>query len=985
MNINSYAWMVLSLGICYWTQTQTQPQTCALLQVSAFPINTITTTHNSIIGNLVPKSSSSSSSSRKQKHGPIIRLPIMTLLSTTNTIATSRSNTQTDNSSNSNSNSNSSYTDKRKTYKDWKQRYNHDNQQSSFNHNFDNNIHRNNSNSNNNSNNNSNSNNNNNNSTNNNNNNTNNFSTKRKHSIHNPSIHRSPEETRRSQIRIQKAQQMLQDITDTSGTSTQDDFAKNNINIATNAQQQQYTTSSASSTSATTTPTTTTTKNTTSSTNTVPDTYWYNGNLQEGKKGDFVTRWARGVKVAEPIKRYDPISAEKLLFRQPAKWLLRNIQIGLPLALWATAVITDILTNNEPSNRKARAQQLQKTISLLGPAIIKGGQALASRSDLMPSEYLEELQKLQDDVPTFDDKQAFQTIEQELNIDSFDQVFELIQQEPVAAASIGQVYQARLKSNGDIVALKIQRPNCEQVIALDLYVLRWWSGLGNILFQWLGRDIDLTSIIDDFGELIYRELDYVAEAANAQRFSQLYSGYVRDVFVPKVYSELTTSKVLTMEWIDGYRLTDTQSLEQNGLDRKKLVDTLVQCSLRQILENGFFHADPHAGNLLACKDGRLCYLDFGMMSYADTPQRNGFLLAVVHIVNRDWDELVQLYQKLGFIPYGTDLQPIADALENTLPDALNADLSELNFKSVVSNLGDIMYTYPFSLPPFYIAIIRCLGVLEGLAIQVDPQARIINDAYPYIANRVLTDPQDELQEALRRLALTPQGTIRWNRLEGLLETAKNSEGYDVTVALDQLTNYLISDDGEALLNDLTDRIVDGTDSLGTEFIGYTLEASRALVLNDEVAAVRAFRSIQKIFEEEEQQQQQQQDDDNNQNRNKHSGQEHAKVDVTSERLRTGLADLLPEPTPSMRRFWKIASLLGARGASSDPTKLFPIVRKLAQEPKVQKTASEIAARLGERALSRSLRAAFGLSSPSFQSRSSGIDSGVSPSNTKNTK
>ena len=127
------------------------------------------------------------------------------------------------------------------------------------------------------------------------------------------------------------------------------------------------------------------------------------------------------------------------------------------------------------------------------------------------------------------------------------------------------------------------------------------------------------------------------------------------------------------------------------------------------------------GNLLACEDGRLCYLDFGMMSYAERAQRNGFLLAVVHIVNRDWASLVRVYKKLGFIPEGTDGKPIADALENALPDVLNADISEVNFKNVVNKLGDIMYTYPFSLPPFYIAIIRCLGVLEGLAIQVSSE------------------------------------------------------------------------------------------------------------------------------------------------------------------------------------------------------------------------------------------------------------------------
>jgi aarF domain-containing kinase len=152
----------------------------------------------------------------------------------------------------------------------------------------------------------------------------------------------------------------------------------------------------------------------------------------------------------------------------------------------------------------------------------------------------------------------------------------------VAAASIGQVYKAVLKENGDLVALKIQRPGCEEIIALDLYVLRWWSGVYNGIFKILNRDIDLQSIIDDFGELIYREIDYVAEAANAQRFNELYAGNT-DVFVPKIYSDYTTSKVLTMEWVDGFRLTDSASLRRFGLEESKLVNTLVQCSLRQIL------------------------------------------------------------------------------------------------------------------------------------------------------------------------------------------------------------------------------------------------------------------------------------------------------------------------------------------------------------------------------------------------------------------
>ena len=318
----------------------------------------------------------------------------------------------------------------------------------------------------------------------------------------------------------------------------------------------------------------------------VPDNLWKNG-LLDG--GDIVTRYAfrRGVKIAEPLVKYDPVAAEKLLFRQPTKWFVRNVQIAFPLGFWATGVITDYVFGIQ-NNRRQRAVQLLKAISGLGPALIKAGQALASRPDLLPSEYLEELQKLQDDVPRFSNALALATVEQELGV-NFEDVYELVQDEPVAAASIGQVYKARLKANGDLVALKIQRPRCEEIIALDLYILRWWSGIYTDIFRILNRDINVQSIIDDFGELIYREIDYIAEAANAQRFNELYAG-ITDVFVPKVYSDLTTRKVLTMEWVDGCRLTDSDSLEKYKLDRAKLVDTLVQCSLRQILENGFFHA-----------------------------------------------------------------------------------------------------------------------------------------------------------------------------------------------------------------------------------------------------------------------------------------------------------------------------------------------------------------------------------------------------------
>jgi hypothetical protein len=353
------------------------------------------------------------------------------------------------------------------------------------------------------------------------------------------------------------------------------------------------------------------------------------------------------------------------------------------------------------------------------------------------------------------------------------------------------------------------------------------------------------------------------------------------------------------------------------------------------------------GNLLACPDGRLCYLDFGMMSYADSKQRNGFLLAVVHIVNRDWPELVQLYVKLGFIPEGVDLRPIEVALENALPDVLNADISELNFKNVVGKLGDIMYTFPFSLPPFYISIIRCLGVLEGLAIQVDPQARIINEAYPYVASRVLTDSQDDLREALQRLALTNDGRVRWDRLESLLDEAKESSGYDVAAALDVLTDYMVSPNSDVLLADLSDQIVNAADSLGSESVQFLFDATRAIAINDEVGAVRAFRSLQEIIQ----------------------GREDG-FESVGKKVGKDLQGVLPEPTAAMRRFSSIVSLLGSQNGQTDPAKFVPVVRKLAQDARIQRMSNEVLARLGERLLSRGLRSIFGLPPPMFGTASS---------------
>jgi len=229
------------------------------------------------------------------------------------------------------------------------------------------------------------------------------------------------------------------------------------------------------------------------------------------------------------------------------------------------------------------------------------------------------------------------------------------------------------------------------------------------------------------------------------------------------------------------------------------------------------------------QSGKLCYLDFGMVSYVEANQRYSIIEAVVHLVNRDFNALTELYKRMGFIPNSVNPAPIVSALEQALPDVLSAPVGELNIKNVIQKLGDVMYKFPFSLPPFYIAIIRCLGVLEGLAIQIDKDFRIINDAYPYVASRLLTDQSEELQEALRQL-LFKNDEPRWERLKELLEKASSNTDYDASLAADQLIAYLVSEQGKPVREIFVSQTIEIIDEIGAEAFQYALVAAPQISL-----------------------------------------------------------------------------------------------------------------------------------------------------------
>ncbi|KAE8733260.1 Kinase superfamily protein isoform 2 [Hibiscus syriacus] len=285
---------------------------------------------------------------------------------------------------------------------------------------------------------------------------------------------------------------------------------------------------------------------------------------------------------------------------------------------------------------------------------------------------------------------------------------------------------------------------------------------------------------------MFDEIDYVLEARNAERFASLYGVCPGDshtcnqnakymnaiknkngkgIKVPKIYWDLTRKTVLTMEWVDGIKLTDESSLKKACLNRRELVDQGVYCSLRQMLEVGFFHADPHPGNLLATSSGSLAYIDFGMMGDIPRHYRVGLIQVLVHFVNRDSLGLANDYLSLGFIPEGVDIQSVADALKASFGDETQ---QSKDFQSIMNQLYDVMYDFNFSLPPDYALVVRALGSLEGTAKALDPDFKVVESAYPFVIGRLLADPNPDMRKILRELIIRNNGSIRWNRLERLV-------------------------------------------------------------------------------------------------------------------------------------------------------------------------------------------------------------------------
>lgn len=506
--------------------------------------------------------------------------------------------------------------------------------------------------------------------------------------------------------------------------------------------------------------------------------------------------------------RYDPERINNYYNSRFFSVIARFLKIATIFASFFFTLWWDKFTGQVDNNQRQRAIRLRDLLTELGPTYIKIGQALSTRPDLVPPIYLEELALLQDQLPSFANEVAYKFIEEELGAPP-QEIYAELSPNPIAAASLGQVYKGKLKT-GETVAVKVQRPDLIGRITLDIYIMRLLATWAKNNFKWIRSD--LVAITDELASRIFEEINYEQEGRNAEKFAELY-GNLAEIYVPSIYWEYTGRRVLTMEWITGTKLTNIQAIQAQGIDATHLVEVGVQCSLRQLLEHGFFHADPHPGNLLAMPDGRLAYLDFGMMSNIKPYQRYGLIEAVVHLVNRDFEALSQDYVKLEFLTPDTDLTPIVPALSGVFNNALGASVAELNFKSITDQMSEMMYEFPFRVPAYYALIIRSMVTLEGIAIGIDPEFKVLSKAYPYVAKRLLTDSSPQLRASLQDL-LFKDGDFRWNRLENLLRNASSSQDYDFDTLINQGVEFLFSDRGSFIRHRLAKEIINAVDSWG---------------------------------------------------------------------------------------------------------------------------------------------------------------------------
>lgn len=380
----------------------------------------------------------------------------------------------------------------------------------------------------------------------------------------------------------------------------------------------------------------------------------------------------------------------------------------------------DMLTDDKIGSR------LRKVIEELGPTFVKIGQIASTRPDLLPEGIINELKKLQNNVPAFSYEEAKEIVEAELN-DSLENIFDDFEQEAFAAASIGQVHKARLKT-GEAVAVKVQRPHIEHKIKVDLEILHNMAHLATKRLEWAAR-YDLEEIVNEFSKTLLAELDYRIEANNSIRIANQFKDNPH-IKIPQVYEAHSTKKVLTMEYVQGIKLNDIEKLDKYGYDKELLAERTVQAIFEQILMEGFYHGDPHPGNLVTLPGEVVVFMDFGMVGQLTHKMKNQFVDLLLAVVQQNTTQAVNGILKMGVVPREVNRDFLWSEVKTLQEKYYDTPLSEVSLGVIVNEVFSIAYKYDIELPKELTFLGKTLLTIEGTATLLDPDISIVKVAEP---------------------------------------------------------------------------------------------------------------------------------------------------------------------------------------------------------------------------------------------------------------
>ncbi len=428
------------------------------------------------------------------------------------------------------------------------------------------------------------------------------------------------------------------------------------------------------------------------------------------------------------------------------------------------------LSSEEYEEYRVLGAWLCDQLHRLGPTFIKIGQTLSTRADLVPLPAMLELAKLQEGVAPFPHELAREIINRELGGYPEDLYTEFNPQ-PIAAASLAQAYRAVLKDGRDVV-VKVQRPGLPQILARDVQVL---GAVADEVMEYpsLCRHTDWPGVCEEFARTTFEEIDYIREGRSADVFRRNFRNFER-IYIPRIVWRLTGRRVLTIEFVDGFRITDVETLDSLGISREEVTKIGATFYLRQLLEDGFFHADPHPGNMRVMPDGRIGIFDFGMVGRLDAELKQHLVNALIHVTQRDYRALVDDFVGMGFLNNDVDREALCADLAPIVDTRFAEGMTKVRFRQMLFDFSDVCYRYPFRLPTEFTYVMRALLTLEGVALTINPKFNFIDAAMPF-AHKLLLKNNRVIRQALIKEVFT-DGRFNRNAALRLFKTAASITG-----------------------------------------------------------------------------------------------------------------------------------------------------------------------------------------------------------------